>query len=60
MPRNLYEDDAKRANKTTAAEHLTHDKRTGSWSAERGTHKALQGPSGRGYKEAAMNLTNHR
>lgn len=57
---NLYEDGAKSFNQSTAAERLTNDKRTGSWSAERGTHKALQGPSGRGYKEAEMNLTNHR
>lgn len=60
---NLYEDNRRRFNKKIATNRPTGsltERQTGTCSAERGTHKALQGASGWGYKEAEMNLTNHR
>lgn len=55
----LHEDDTNSFQKTTARDHSTDDGRTGTCSAERGAHKALRGPSGRGLR-GEMNLTNHR
>ncbi|KAF0041835.1 hypothetical protein F2P81_005367 [Scophthalmus maximus] len=57
--RTLHEDDTNSFQKTTARDHSTDDGRTGTCSAERGAHKALRGPSGRGLR-GEMNLTNHR
>lgn len=59
---NLYEDGTRRFIQTTAADCLAqpNSKVAQTCSAERCTHKALQGPSGWGYKEAEMNLTNDR